>query len=274
MRFADIEKFAIPAFNYSDVWDAIAIAEAANEENAIVMLASVPPVVDLIGLDMCDAIGKTLSNRMNTPVIHHLDHSYMLELCKDAVDIGYPSIMFDGSNKTFEQNTKMTKEIVAYAHVHSVHVEGELGKIKGNGVEGTFNGGKFLTEVDEAVEFVQSTGVDSLAIGIGTAHGFYYGEPEINFQRLVEINEAIATPLVLHGGTGLSEEGVKKAIAYGINKVNIGTAINTTYMNSVRIKLVESGENTLSFGVYKVVVPKIKNLVKKWIKICGADNRV
>jgi len=130
-----------------------------------------------------------------------------------------------------------------------------------------------LVHVPDAVALAEETGVDSLAVGIGTAHGFYEGKPEINFIRLAEVNAAVTIPLVLHGGTGISEEDIRNAIRNGINKVNVGTIIHCTYMNGMREELSRLGPNAYTLDVVKPVKEKIKEVVKAWIRVCMANGK-
>lgn len=273
LKKADQGGYAIPSFNYSDIWDFLAIIEAAEEEGAPVMIASNPLVVTDIGVELCGALGKAAMEKAKIPLIHHLDHSFNVEMCKAAIDNDYPSVMIDASKYTLEENIGMVKDVVAYALPKGVHVEAELGKIKGKGIEGDFLGGDFLINVEEAVTLVRETGVDSLAVGIGTAHGFYEGKPEINFKRLAEVNNAVNIPLVLHGGSGIPEEDIRKAIKNGINKVNVGTLIHTTYMNSLREELNKRASNPYTLDVIKPVKEKIKEAVKMWIRICMVNDK-
>ncbi|MCL2163545.1 MAG: class II fructose-bisphosphate aldolase [Oscillospiraceae bacterium] len=270
---ADEGGYAIPSFNYSDIWDFLAIIEAAEEERAPVMVASNPLVVDAISIEICGAIGKAAAENAKIPLVHHLDHSFKVDMCIAAVDNGYPSVMIDASKCDLEHNIQCVREVVTYAHKRDVHVEAEIGRIRGKGIEGDFAGGDFLVEVADAEELVKATGVDSLAVGIGTAHGFYEGKPEINFKRLAEVNDVVKTPLVLHGGTGIPDEDIRHAIKEGINKVNIGTIIHCTYMNSMRAELNRLGENPYTLDVVKPVVREIKAIVKRWIKVCMADGK-
>jgi ketose-bisphosphate aldolase len=270
---ADKGGYAIPSFNYSDIWDFLAIVEAAEEMRAPVMIASNPLVADMISLEICGAIGVAAMKKARTPLCHHLDHAFSVAMCKKAVDFGYPSVMIDASKYDLARNIEDVKTVVDYAHPRDVHVEAEIGKIKGKGIEGDFAGGDFLVEVADAVALVEATGVDSLAVGIGTAHGFYAGEPEINFKRLAEVNEAVKIPLVLHGGTGIPEGDIRKAIQNGINKVNVGTIIHCTYMNNLRCELDARGENPYTLDVVKPVVAKIKEVVKSWIRVCMVDGK-
>ncbi len=273
LKRADQGGYAIPAFNYSDLWDFLAIVEAAEEEEAPVMIASNPLVVTEIGAHICGAFGEAAMEKAKIPLIHHLDHSFRVEMCKDAIDCGYPSVMIDASKYDLEENIRMVKEVVSYAHPRGVHVEAELGRIKGKGIEGDFSGGDFLVDVREAVRLAEETAVDSLAVGIGTAHGFYEGRPEINFERLAQVNAAVHIPLVLHGGTGIPVEDVQKAIRNGINKVNVGTIIHCTYMNSLREELERRGTNPYTLDVIKPVKEKIKAVVKGWIRTCMVNGK-
>lgn len=273
LKAADEGGYAIPMFNYTDLWDQMAVLEAARELHAPVMFASIPKTVNEIGIDILGAIGKIRMNENDFPIIHHLDHSNSVDLCKKAVDAGYPSVMIDASRETLEKNIEMTKAVVEYAHSYNVCVEAEIGKIKGRDYEASFDGGDFLVQVDDAVKLVEETGVDTLAVGIGTAHGFYQGKPEINFKRLAEVNEALDIPLVLHGGTGIPEEDVRKAIKNGINKVNIGTQIRYTYMSNVSRIVQEKGAVTHTIDIMQEARPYIKQVALDWIRICMADEK-
>ncbi len=273
LKRADMEGFAVPAFNYSDIWDLSAVIEAAEEEEAPIMVASIPKVINAISPEICGAIGLAAMKKASIPLIHHLDHSTEEELCKRAVDNGYPSVMIDASKLSLEENIRAVSNVVEYAHARGVHVEGELGKIKGRDYEGTYEGDDFLINVQDAVDLVKATNVDSLAVGIGTAHGFYEGKPEINFKRLSEVNKAVDIPLVLHGGTGIPEEDVRRAIKEGINKVNVGTAIRYTYISNVREELIKHGPNIHTIELMQIVKEKIKAEAKIWIRVCMANGK-
>ena len=273
LKKADRGGYAIPHFNYSDIWDLKAIIEAAEEEGAPIIVASITKVIEAISPEICGAIGIASMKKAGIPLVHHLDHSTSTDLCKAAINNGYPSVMIDGSKLPLAENIRITKEIVEYGHARGVHVEGELGKIMGKGYEGNFDGGSFLIEVEEAVTLVRETGVDSLAVGIGTAHGFYEGKPEINFKRLAEVNKAVDLPLVLHGGTGIPEEDVKRAIHEGINKVNVGTIIRYTYLKNLKEELMKNDPVTHPVDIMKPVLEKIKIEVKGWIRACMANGK-
>lgn len=273
LKHADENRYAIPAFNYSDIWDFLAIVKTAEEERANVILASNPLVVGMIGLELCAAIGKAAAAKSDVVLIHHLDHSSEPKLCCSAIDLGYPSVMIDASKCTLEENIRRTKAVADYGHLRNVCVEGEIGRIRGKGIEGDFTGEEYLTNPEEAAVFAEQTGVDSLAVGIGTAHGFYVGKPEINFGRLDEINRRVKVPLVLHGGTGIPAENIGEAIRCGINKVNVGTLIHSTYMNGMKRELESRPENPYTLDVVKPVIAEIQEAVRSWIRICKADHR-
>jgi len=274
LRRADAEGFAVPAFNYSDIWDFLAIIEAADALKSPVYLASTERVVGEIGVELCGAIGLAATRKSSGFLVHHLDHCHSPQLCFDAIDNGYPSVMIDASMYTLKKNETLVVEVAVYAHRHNVAVEGEVGRIKGVGFEGSNTDTDSLATVQDVVHFVRETGVDSLAVGIGTAHGFYKERPAIDFELLREIDRAVDVPLVLHGGTGLPSQDVRLAIENGINKVNIGTIVHCTYMNEVRAQLMEKGENCYTLDVMKPARNAVCEVVKDWIRVCGADGKL
>ncbi|GHV66840.1 fructose-bisphosphate aldolase [Spirochaetia bacterium] len=265
--------YAVPAFNYSDIWDLKAIIEAAEEERAIIMVSANPLVIEAFGVELNAAMGKAVMEKASVPVLLHLDHSFSEEMCYAAIDAGFPSVMMDASKYPLEENIKIVNRVVDYAHKRGVIVEAELGRIRGKGIEGDFTGDDFLVDPAECVTLVKESGADSLAIGIGNAHGFYKGKPELNFKRLEEVNNAVDVPLVLHGGTGIPEEDIRKAILGGINKINVGTIIHCTYMNNLKAELNRLPENPYTLDVMKPVREKIKEVVKGWIRSCLCTNR-
>ncbi|MDW7657396.1 MAG: class II fructose-bisphosphate aldolase [Bacillota bacterium] len=273
LKQADKENYAVPAFNYSDIWDLLAILDAAEEKRSPVIIASNPLVAKQIGIEICGAFGHALMQKAKIEVVHHLDHSTSVELCRQAIANKYPSVMIDASKYDLATNISMVNAVVLSAHKINVHVEAEIGRIRGMGIEGEYSGDDFLVQVDEAVDLVEKTNIDSLAIGIGTAHGFYQGKPEINFKRLQEIDQAVRIPLVLHGGTGIPHDDIRQAIALGINKVNIGTIIHCTYMNNMREELINAGPNPYTLDVVRPVMKKIGEVVSYWIDTCGSASK-
>jgi ketose-bisphosphate aldolase len=273
LRRARREGFAVPAFNYSDVWDFLAIVEAAEDLSAPIFISSHQSVVEAIGVEICGAVGRAAMGKVRVPLIHHLDHSKSVEVCLAAADNGYPSVMIDASMLPLAENIAAVRRVADYAHGRAVHVEGEVGRIRGAGYEGGYAGDDYLARVEDVVRLVGETGVDSLAVGIGTAHGFYEGKPEIRFDRLAAITAAVDLPLVLHGGTGIPEQDVRRAIDGGIAKVNVGTIIHCTYMNTVRAELARRGDNAYTLDVMKPAREAVREVVKMWIRSCRADGR-
>jgi ketose-bisphosphate aldolase len=275
LRKADTGGYAIPHFNCSDCWELMAVVEAAREEEAPVIVAAIKKVLDVLPPDVFAGMARGAGVYSKIPVVSHLDHSKTVELCRLCVDAGFTSVMIDGSQESLDVNIRFLKETAVYAHSMNVCVEGEIGKIKGRDYESKFGGGDFLAQVDEAVELVKQAAPDLLAVGVGTAHGFYTEKPEINFERLAEINKAIDTPLVLHGGTGIPEEDVKKAIQNGINKVNVGTQIRYTNMTaSHKLYLMENFDpNTHPADMVPWIINPIKEVCRQWIRICMANGK-
>lgn len=271
---ADHEGFAIPAFNYSDIWEMEAIVEAAEELHAPVMIASNTQVVKAHGVQFLGKQGITVMELASVPVVNHLDHCTDIALCKAAIDSGYSSVMIDKSTSSLEDNLVTTKEIVAYASSKNVRVEAEIGCIKGRNVESMYDGRNFLADVASSVRMATETGITSLAVGIGNAHGFYTEKPNLNFERLAEINQAVSIPLVLHGGTGIPDADVQKAIRLGINKVNIGTQLHFRYITTVREMLTKYAENTTNvINLMEPVRAAIKEDVKRGIMLCMANGK-
>ena len=273
LKQADDGKFAIPAFNYSDEWELYGIVAAAEELRSPIIIATIGQVTQAHGFEYLSSLGNIIAKRASVPIVNHLDHCIDEEKCKQAIDAGYRSVMIDGSPLPLEDNMALTRTIVEYAAPHGVAVEAEVGRICGSNAEGTYTGKDFLVELESAVKMAQCADIASLAIGIGTAHGFYEEKPELNFKRLCEVNEAIDTPLVLHGCSGLPAEDVQKAIQLGINKVNIGTQLHYAYLQELQAVLKRDPETTSIITTMKPVVERVKHQVMECIKMCMSDNK-
>ncbi len=273
LQEADEKKFAIPAFNFNDCWDLMAIVRAAEKEKAPIMVSSVGYVVDSLGLENCAALGHVAMRNAKVPVFLHLDHQTQVDVCRQAVDLGYPSVMIDASALSLEENIKTVSQVVEYAHVRGTLVEAEIGRIRGKDDEGTYLGDDFLVQTADAVELVRQTGVDMLAVGIGTQHGFYKGEPKISIDRLREVNEAVDVPLVLHGGTGIPADIIHNCIRNGINKINVGTAIRFAYMKTLGECIQEKGPAVPPGKLVQPALNAIEEVVRQWIRTCGANDR-
>lgn len=276
LEWADEEHFAVVSFNYADLWTALGILRAAERERAPVILQQIPTVVNNVGIGYLSGIGKAAAAYASVPVVHHLDHSISPAMCFQAIDAGYDSVMIDGSAESMEENIRMTRSVVRYAHEKGVFVEGEIGKIRGCNWQGVAfrEGDDFLTRVEDAITFVEKTGVDALAVGIGNAHGFYTQEPKLNIERLAQINAAVDTKLVLHGGTGIPEEAVRDAIRNGINKVNVGTVILHSYLDQLKKTLCSLERTQYNEKVFEDAVEAVSQAAAVWIRKTMSDHRV
>jgi ketose-bisphosphate aldolase len=273
LREAMQQGYAIPAFNFSDSYEFLGIVEAAREEKARVYLCTNERVLHSTGLPYCTALGRAAYADNHYSMLLHLDHAKSVALCKKAVDGGYHSVMVDASEHDLQKNIAWSKEVAAYAHAKGVLVEAEIGKIMGNTMEGSFSGGDFLADVDEAAELVAASGVDSLAVGIGNAHGFYAAPPQLNIRRLKEIHAVVDVPLVLHGGTGIPEEQVRACIANGIAKINVGTLLHSSYLAALRRELARERKGYAVPDVFEPAKEAVKAQATSWIRLCAAGNR-
>ncbi|MEG0730892.1 MAG: class II fructose-bisphosphate aldolase [Vagococcus sp.] len=233
-KVADQNNFAIPATNFIDLDSARTYVETAEKLNKPLILAFAESHMELISLEEAALIGKYLAEKSKAPVVLHLDHGETESVIKKAIELGFSSVMIDASRDTIEENIRKTKTIVEYAHSKGVAVEAEIGHV-GSGVnyETPEETDSIYTEVSDAIRFVKETNVDSLAVSIGTAHGFYKGTPKINFERLAEIHEAVSVPLVLHGGSSSGDENLEKCAITGICKINIFTDFLTAAIKKV-----------------------------------------
>ncbi|MGI6109596.1 MAG: class II fructose-bisphosphate aldolase, partial [Eubacteriaceae bacterium] len=220
---AQAGHYAIPAANFIDLESLKWHVETAEELGLPLILALAESHLgENINLEDAALIGKKYAEEATVPVVLHLDHGETPELIKKAVDLGFTSVMIDASMDDFETNVKKTREIINYAHPRGVVVEAEIGHVgAGENYENHDECDSRYTTVEDAVSFISETGVDSLAISIGTAHGMYKGIPEINFERLTEISAATDTPLVLHGGSSSGDDNLQRCATGGISKVNI-----------------------------------------------------
>ncbi|OJG98073.1 ketose-bisphosphate aldolase [Enterococcus termitis] len=234
--FRDTQKrnYAIPAANFFDLDSARSYVKVAERLNKPLILAFAQAHMDMMSLEEAALIGKYLAEKATVPVVLHLDHGQDEKVVKQAIELGFSSVMIDASQDPFEENVRRSKEIAEYAHERGVVVEAEIGFV-GSGVnyENHDHSDSIYTEVVDAVNFVNETQVDSLAVSIGTAHGFYKGTPKISFERLAELRSAVKTPLVLHGGSSSGDENLQRCATEGISKINIFTDFITAAMTSI-----------------------------------------
>ncbi len=234
------EGWAVGAFNVTDLLQFEAVIDAAIETKSPVMVQTSVKPSQFLGTDMMVAIYRTLAEKAPVPVVLHLDHCTEIDYCKKCADAGYTNIMIDASKQSYEENIRQTKEVVDYCHsVGNISVEGELGTV--GGVEDQIKVAEDeaqLANPEQSVEFVQRTGVDIFAPAIGTAHGVYKTKnPKIDTERMATIHKmlnggGVKTPLVVHGGTGLPEDTIKKLLAAGGAKFNVSTELKRVLIDA------------------------------------------
>lgn len=271
---AQRNRYGVPAFNIHTLEILQGVLEGAQELKSPIIVATTPGTVKYIGLDYLVSLFKVAVEKQGTPIAFHLDHCEDVELTKDCIKAGYRSVMIDASSKPYEENIRIVKEVVDFAHKYGATVEAELGRLAGT--EDNIKVEKksaMLTDPHKALEFVEKTGVDSLAIAIGTAHGLYKADPEIDFERLKEIEEKVDIPLVLHGASGVPAEDVKKSISYGICKVNISTELKVPYQQNIRKYLNEYPEQYDPRKYLTYGKEGVREVVMKKIKMCGSENK-
>ena len=266
--------YAVGAFNVENMEMVMAVIAAAEELRAPLMLQTTPSTIKYAGLDMYLANVKAAAEHASVPVCLHLDHGDSFDLAMRALRTGYTSIMIDGSHNVFEENIAVTKAVADACRPSGIPVEAELGK--GGGKEDDLDGGEGngYTDPLEAKEFVERTGVTSLAVAIGTAHGVYKGVPKLDLDRLAEIRKVVDIPLVLHGASGLSEEAVVESIKRGICKVNFATELRIAYTDGVKEFLAANPDAFDPKKYGKVAMEHVKAIVETRMKMCGCTNRV
>ena len=267
----DNTTFAVGAFNVSNLEMAWGAIQAAEELNTPLILQIAEGRLRYSPLDLLGPVMIAAAKKCTVPAAVHLDHGATLETIKLALSLGFTSVMFDGSKYPLEENIRRTREVVELAHSKGAAVEAEIGRV--GGAEGDYKSVDVLvTSVDEAKKFAEATGVDALAVAIGTAHGNYTVKPQLRIDRLKEIFDAIKTPLVLHGGTGLTADDFRNCIANGIKKINIATA---SYDNSARKirEVCESKPDAKFFDFSDAIVRGTRENVKHHMKIFNSEGR-
>lgn len=265
--------YAVGAFNVENMEMIKAVLAAAEELKAPVIIQTTPSTVKYGTLETFAAIAKAESEKVTVPVCLHLDHGNSFELAIQALKAGYSSIMIDGSHEEFENNISITKKVVDIANIYGVPVEAELGKVGGKEddleTEADTN-----TDPQQAKEFVEKTGVSSLAIAIGTSHGFYANTPVLDKIRVSDCKKTVSVPLVLHGASGLSEEDIKECVQRGMCKVNFATELRTAYTNSIKQLFKECPETFDPKKLGSAAMHAVKHQVIERMKMCGCNGKV
>lgn len=272
---ANEHSFAVPAFNISDWAMFRGIVEISEETNAPLIVGIHPDEVRHIGREMIAGIIER-SHNSSVPIAIHWDHGATYEQILQAIQYGFTSVMIDGSLKPFEENIAITRKVTGSAHVLGVSVEGELGTIGGNDTYAEGGAAEIIyTDPDDAVTFVEQTGVDSLAVAIGTFHGLYpaHLKPELKLDLLKEIKSRVRIPLVLHGGSGNPDDEIREAARIGINKINISTDIKVAYHNKMREVLGNDPKVREPNAIQPACIEAMKVVAAQKIELFGAAGK-
>lgn len=274
-------KYAVGAFNITDLVEMEAVVEAAEGRKAPVIIQTSVKPSQFLGGKVLVAIYRTLAEAASIPVCLHLDHCTEVDYCKKCADIGYTNIMIDASKHVYEENIRQTKEVVDYSHsVGNISVEGELGTV--SGVEDQIKVAEdeaALANPQQAVEFVERTGVDIFAPAIGTAHGVYKTKnPKIDFERLGAIDKilnsnGVKVPLVVHGGTGLPEDYIVRLREMGGAKFNVSTELKYTLIDTTYNYIATKREEYEPGKIDIAVKDAIRRVVERWIDILGSAGK-
>lgn len=269
LKDAQKNGYGVGLFNTTDSDMLEAAISAAEELRSPIIIGTAEVLLPFGELKLIAPSIIAAAKRASVPVVVHYDHGLTFDRCMEALQLGFSSVMFDGSAGSYEENIKQTQEIVKIAHSFGATVEGEIGHV-GQANDADDAKTDLYTTVDEAKSYIESTGVDALAISIGTAHGKYIKTPKLDFERLKDIHAAIDTPLVLHGGSGLSNDDFRDCIKYGISKVNIFTDICIAGEKAMAEATAE-GIGYLEARNKKVEA--MKQVIKNKIMLFGSANR-
>lgn len=266
--------YAVPAFNIHNLETVQVVVEAANEMKSPVILAATPGTIRFAGDKYLVNIMKAAAEISEVPIIFHLDHHENVEDIKQSILLGAKSVMIDASALPYEENIKKVREVVKFAKRYDVSVEAELGKLVGQEDDLIVDDSESqLTDPELAKDYVERTGIDSLAVAIGTAHGLYKSEPKIDFDRLEKIEKRVSVPLVLHGASDVPDETVKRCIELGICKVNIATELKIAFSGGVKDHF---DNNPDANDPRKYLTPgkeRMKEIVRKKILLCNSQDK-
>lgn len=275
LQDAQARGYAVPAFNIHNAETIQAILEVCKELNSPVILAGTPGTFKHIAFEEIYALCEAYSESYGIPLALHLDHHETLADITRKVNAGVRSAMIDGSHFPFAENVKLVKSVVDFCHRFDCSVEAELGRL--GGVEDDMDVDEesaFLTDPQEARRFVELTGVDSLAVAIGTAHGLYTKRPKIDFKRLGEIREVVSVPLVLHGASDVPDEFVRRTIELGICKVNVATELKIAFAAAVKKWFGDNPEGNDPRYYMRVGMDAMKEVVRSKVAVCGSANKL
>lgn len=268
---AEDRKYAIGAFSIANMEMIIGAVKAAEELKSPIILQIAESRLKHSPLHLIGPVMMEAAKKAKVPVAVHLDHGLTMDCIHEALDLGFTSVMIDGSKYTLDKNIDLTKSVIKKAQEYGASVEAEIGRVGGS-EDGSEDISAMYTDTGEAYEFYSETKVDALAIGIGNAHGVYKGLPNLNFDVLKNIYKKVDVPLVLHGGSGISDDDFRKCVSYGVRKINIATATFISVAQKVE-ELCRKHEHTDYFKLHEAEIEGAYLNVKKHIKIFGSNNK-
>lgn len=272
---AQHEGYAVPAFNVHNLETVQIIAETAAEMRSPVIMAGTTGTYKYAGLGYLVAICEQAAKRYDLPIALHLDHHEDFADIETKVKAGIRSVMIDASHFPFEQNIDNVARVVRLCHGYDASVEAELGRLGGQEDDLIVDEKEsFFTDPNKAGEYIRRTGIDSLAVAIGSAHGMYQGEPKLDFERLALIREKVDIPLVLHGASGIPETMLRRAIELGICKVNVATELKIAFSDAVKAFFIQNPGANDPREYMEPGKKAMKAVVQDKIRMCGSEGRL
>ncbi|MBD3309443.1 ketose-bisphosphate aldolase [candidate division KSB3 bacterium] len=263
-------QYAVGAFNISNMENIQSVLEAAEELQAPALISAARQEVIYANHDCLVEMVQSIARKKKGVIGIHLDHCTEFGFVLQCIRYGFTSVMFDGSLLSFDDNVETTRKVVEFAHAVGVSVEGELGTIGHSTEMGEKIEDSGLTKPEDAQEFVERTGVDFLATSFGTAHGLYKAEPNLDFDRLEAIATLTKIPLVMHGGTGVPRDQIKKAIARGICKINYSTVLRKAFLDRMTAYMTEHPDDLMTINIFGDASNALKQSVKEMMELCGS----
>ena len=271
LKKADEGNYAVGAFNVANMEMIMGAIKAAEDLSSPIIIQVAEGRLEYSPLDLIGPMMIAAAKKAKVDVVVNLDHGSKMENIKKALELGFTSVMIDGSKLPLEKNIELTKNVIEEANKYGVPVEAEVGRVGGS--EDSSKAVSILyTDIEDAKKFVKETNDSTLAVAIGNAHGIYQGEPNLNFEVLENINEEIEIPLVLHGGSGITEEDFRKCARTGIRKINIATSTFNSVNNEAK-NLYKEDIDTNYFKLNSAQIKGAYDNVYKYIKIFGSENK-
>ncbi|EPN9528822.1 tagatose bisphosphate family class II aldolase [Cronobacter malonaticus] len=272
---AQREGYAVPAFNIHNLETLQVVVETASEMRAPLIVAGTPGTFSSAGTENLLALAAAMARHYNHPLAVHLDHHEKLEDIQSKVMAGARSVMIDGSSLPFDDNIALVKSVTAFCHRYDASVEAELGRLGGQEDDLVVedNDARY-TNPAQARDFVELTGIDSLAVAIGTAHGFYHAEPRLDFARLADIRAVVNVPLVLHGASGLPAADIQRAISLGVCKVNVATELKAAFSAGLKRYFHDHPDASDPRHYMQPAKAAMKEVVRQVIHRCGCEGKL